>query len=146
MNTISVNTTNLDQMMKSFNRELIGAERQFNRYFNNSPLNTSNYPPYNILKFSEDKYQITIALAGFSKDDVEITIENGLLTIVGTSPTLVEDSDFLYRGIANRDFKVRFTLADYVEVNEAKFKDGLLNLSLEQNLPEAMKPKTITIK
>lgn len=146
MNTLSVNTTNLDKMMKQFNREWIGVEQHVSRYFHDSPLNPSNYPPYNVQKFSDDDYQITIAIAGFSKDDVEITVENGLLTIVGDIPELVGDSDFLYRGIANRDFKLRFTLADYVEVKEAKFKDGLLDLSLKRNVPEAMKPKTIEIK
>ncbi len=148
MNSLSMSTTNLDKMFKQFNREWIGVDRQVNRYFQDSPLNPSNYPPYNIQKFNEDEYLISIAIAGFSKDDVEITIENCLLTITGTSPESVEEdsSNFLYRGIANRNFKVHFYLADYVEVNEAIFDNGLLNLSLVRNIPEAMKPKTIEIK
>lgn len=148
-NPLSMPTTNLDKMLKQFNREWIGVERYASRYFQDSPLNTSNYPPYNIEKFGEDKYQITIAIAGFSKDDVEITVENSLLTIIGEGIEKDDDegnSDFLYQGIANRDFKLRFTLADYVEVKEAKFENGLLGLSLERNVPEAMKPKTIEIK
>lgn len=143
----------MEKFVKQLNRELIGAERHFNRYFSDSPLNSSNYPPYNIEKFGDDHYRITIAIAGFSKENVDITVENDLLTIDGQatgsaekSSTIETDADFLYRGIANRDFKLRFTLADYVEVKEARFENGLLCLELFREVPESMKPKTIEIK
>lgn len=149
----------MEKFVKQINRELIGAERHFNRYFSDSPLNSSNYPPYNLEKFGDDHYRITVAIAGFSKENIDITVENDLLTIDGKSPmssttvpqTVAEhdimvDTDFLYRGIANRDFKLRFTLADYVEVKEARFENGLLCLELLREVPESMKPKTIEIK
>lgn len=142
-----------EKFLKHVNRELIGAERNLNRYFQDSPLNTSNYPPYNLEKFGENNYRITVAIAGFSKEDVEIVVENGLLTIDGQatgsaekSATIETDADFLYRGIANRDFKLRFTLADHVEVKEARFENGLLCLDLQRDVPEAMKPHVIEIK
>lgn len=150
--TLSMTTTNLDKMLKQFNREWIGVEHQVNRYFQDSPLNPSNYPPYNIEQFDENSYCITIAIAGFHKDNIEITVENSLLTVDGKSLELTgdkresNDENFLYRGIANRDFKLRFTLSDYVKVESATFANGLLCLNLEREIPEAMKPKTITIK
>ncbi len=140
--------TNLEKMFEQCNREMIGAERQFSRYFNDSPLNPSNYPPYNIQKLNDDEYAITIAIAGFAKENVEITLEDNLLTIAGEQECedKLDESTYLYRGIANRDFKVRFTLGEYIEVNGATFENGLLNLSLMRKVPDAKKPKTIKIK
>ena len=143
----------MEKFLTSMNRELIGAENHFNRYFSDTPLNSSNYPPYNIEKLEDDYYRITIAIAGFAKENVKITVENSLLTINGSQgweDQLDEENDkqFLYKGIANRDFKLRFNLAEHVTVlpDEAKFENGLLSLDLERIIPEEMKPQTINIK
>lgn len=151
MNTLSMKTVALplemEKFVKAVNRELIGVERHINRYFQDSPLNSSNYPPYNIEKFGDNEYCITIAIAGFAKENIEITIDDCLLIIDGQATVKdVTDVNFLYRGIANRDFKLRFSLADYVEVKEAKFENGLLCLNLERIIPDEKKPKTIEIK
>ncbi len=146
-NTLAMATPTLEKVMKQWNREWIGIENTANRYFRDSPLNPSNYPPYNVLKCSDTTYQITIAMAGFSKDDVEITIENDLLNIVGTSPGMMDGFEdmFLHKGIATRDFKLRFSLAEHVKVADAKFLNGLLNISLTREIPEEDKPQVIEI-
>ena len=109
---------------------------------------TSNgYPPYNVEMISDCEYSITIAVAGFSQDDIDIQMENGLLTIKGHKKTVNnEQSKLLYQGITNRSFKRLFNLAEYVEVTSAEMKDGLLTVHLKKEVPEAMKPKRIEIK
>lgn len=108
----------------------------------------NGFPPYNIQKAGEDRYRITMAVAGFAENDLSITTENNKLTITGTKPDEEpgEDNAFLYRGIATRSFERRFNLADHVKVSGAKLDNGLLHIELERELPEAMKPRTIEIK
>jgi molecular chaperone IbpA len=103
-----------------------------------------NYPPYNIERSSEDHYRITLALAGFSPDDVTVTAEQNTLTIEGRK-TGNDEREFLYQGIAARPFRRVFNLADYVQVKQASFKDGLLTIELAREIPEAMKPRRIAI-
>ncbi len=103
-----------------------------------------NYPPYNIERSSEDHYRITLALAGFAPDDVSVTAEQTTLTIEGKK-TSKDEREFLYRGIAARPFRRVFNLADYVQVRQASFKDGLLTIDLAREIPEAMKPRRIAI-
>ena len=106
----------------------------------------SGFPPYNIKRTGEDKYQITMAVAGFSQEELNITTENNRLVITGERPEENgEDGDYLYRGIATRSFERRFNLADHVRVKAARLDNGLLHISLERETPEAMKPKTIEI-
>lgn len=102
------------------------------------------YPPYNIERSSADTYRITIALAGFSADDVTVTAEQNTLTVEGNKPTK-DDREYLYRGIAARPFRRIFNLADYVLVKQADFRNGLLTIDLVRELPEAMKPRRIAI-
>ncbi|MDZ4058258.1 MAG: Hsp20 family protein [Polynucleobacter sp.] len=102
------------------------------------------YPPYNIERSNADAYRITIALAGFSADDVSVTAEQNTLTVEGSKATK-DDRDYLYRGIAARPFRRIFNLADYVQVKQADLKDGLLTIDLVRELPEAMKPRRIAI-
>jgi molecular chaperone IbpA len=103
-----------------------------------------NYPPYNIERSSEDHYRITLALAGFAPDDVSVTAEQNMLTIEGGKASK-DEREYLYQGIAARPFRRVFNLADYVQVKEASFKDGLLTVDLARDIPEAMKPRRIAI-
>ncbi|MBT8149191.1 MAG: Hsp20 family protein [Pseudomonadales bacterium] len=103
------------------------------------------YPPYNIEALDDTRYAITLALAGFNKSDLSISVENGVLTVSGDKSS-DDDSRYLHRGIATRAFERKFNLADYVEVTDANFSNGLLTISLVKEIPEAMKPKTIAIE
>ena len=103
-----------------------------------------NYPPYNIERSGEDHYRITLALAGFAPEDVTITAEQNALTIEG-SKAGKDEREYLYQGIAARPFRRVFNLADYVQVKQASFKDGLLKIDLVREIPEAMKPRRIAI-
>ncbi len=105
------------------------------------------YPPYNIERLNEDQYRITMAVAGFSEDEINIELKENTLTITGEQVT--EDSEetgeILHQGIAARAFSRRFQLADYVQVTGAELKNGLLHIDLKREVPEAMKPRTIAI-
>ena len=103
-----------------------------------------NYPPYNIERLGEDSYQISLAVAGFSPDEISITAEQNVVTIEGNKPEQAE-REFLYRGISTRHFKRQFNLADYVQVKSASFDNGLLKIELVREIPEAMKPRRIAI-
>jgi molecular chaperone IbpA len=103
------------------------------------------YPPYNIEKTGEDTYQITMAVAGFSQEDLEITSQDNTLVIAGRQPNDTVKSEVLYRGIAGRAFERRFVLADHVVVDGAELKNGLLHVGLKRVVPEALKPRRISI-
>ena len=104
-----------------------------------------NYPPCNILRTGEDAYRISLALAGFKPEQIDVTVHENVLTVSGRgedNPT----EDYLHRGIAGRPFTRRFSLADYVEVKGASFENGLLQIELARELPEAMKPRRIDVQ
>ena len=103
-----------------------------------------NYPPYNIERLTDDRYQISLAVAGFAPQDIAITAEQNVVTIEGSKADKAE-RDFLYRGISTRNFKRQFNLADYVQVKSATFDNGLLKIELVREIPEAMKPRRIAI-
>ncbi len=103
-----------------------------------------NYPPYNIERTSEDHYRISLAVAGFGMEDIAVTAEQNALTIEGRKPD-GETREFLYHGIAARPFRRVFNLADYVQVKQASFQDGLWIIDLVREVPEAMKPRRIEI-
>lgn len=103
------------------------------------------YPPYNIVKDSEDDYQITFAVAGFSEDDIDIVVERNSLTVKGKVSQDKSDAVYLHRGIAGRSFERRFQLADHIKVTGARLENGLLNVELQREVPEALKPRTISI-
>jgi|TARA_R100000656_G_C3905711_1_gene119778 molecular chaperone IbpA len=111
------------------------------KYVNDIP----NYPPYNIKKVGKDKYQLDMALAGFSKDDVKVEVKENTLTVSASSSDK-EDDSYVHKGIAKRAFKRSWTLVEHLEVQDAKLKDGVLTVDMKLNLPEEKKPKTITIK
>lgn len=106
----------------------------------------NSYPPYNIRTMGEDHYQITMAVAGFSEEDLDISTEQNRLVVTGQRSEEADDeSEYLHRGIATRSFERRFNLADHVRVVAASLENGLLHIDLERELPEAMKPRTIAI-
>ena len=123
-------------------------ERMFDDDF--SSFSAPSFPYYNIVKQGKNKYDIELALAGYSKDDIEVNLEEGVLTIKSKKEEKSEDKDsdgeILHKGIAKRYFSKAFTIADDVEVKGAELKDGLLKVSLERIVPENKKPKTIEIK
>ena len=106
------------------------------------------YPPYNIELLEQDKYRITMAVAGFSEAEINVEVENNTLTVSSISSEGKSDSErnYLHRGIAERHFKRQFKLADHIKVNGATMENGLLHIDLEREVPEAMKPRQITIK
>ncbi len=107
--------------------------------------NQPSYPPYNIEQFDDDNYQITMAVAGFDASEIEITSENNTLTVVGNKAADEKEHKYLHQGIAARNFKHRFQLAEHVKVVSADLKNGLLYLNLVREVPEAMKPRKIEI-
>ncbi len=110
------------------------------------PMLSSNYPPYNIVKTNKG-YNIEIALAGFSKSDVNIFVENGIITIESKSENKSKDNtEVLHKGISKRYFKRQFSISDDIKVNEAELKDGMLTILLEKIIPEDKKLKNIKIK
>ena len=120
----------------------------FESMFDYDMVNVSNYPPYNIVKTGDNKYDVEVALAGFNKKDINVTSENGMLTIESKQEDKSKDKDgeVLHKGISKRYFKKSFTIADDVEINGAELKDGMLRVSMEKIVPEAKKLKTIEIK
>ena len=124
----------------------IGFDRMFNNLLD-APSSTG-YLPYNIVKVSEEKYCIELAIAGFSKSDIEIESKDNVLTIstLDKKDENELETEYLHKGISARSFKKAFNLAEYVIVQGASFKDGILSIDLERIVPEAMKPKTIKIK
>lgn len=106
---------------------------------------SAGYPPYNIEVVEENNYAITIAVAGFKEAELNIQVENGVLTVSGKKESPEEAKNFLHQGIASRSFERKFNLADHIEVVDAKLADGLLNVHLVKEIPEAMKPKNIAI-
>lgn len=103
------------------------------------------YPPYNIVKESDDEYRITFAVAGFGQDDIDLTVENNTLTVKGKVNQDNTSAQYLHRGIAGRSFERRFQLADHIQVTNAVMENGLLHVELKREVPEALKPRTIEI-
>jgi molecular chaperone IbpA len=136
--------TTLD--LPSLHRATIGFDRlfeQLDRDFANSK--STGYPPYNIAQIDDDEFMITLAVAGFGMDNLEITKDKNILTIEGTSPKGGENVNYLHKGIANRNFRREFTLADHVEVESAGLEHGMLNIHLKREVPEELQPKKIAI-
>jgi molecular chaperone IbpA len=136
--------TTLD--LPSLHRATIGFDRLFDQMesrFANSQ--STGYPPYNIVQINENEYMITLAVAGFGMDNLEITHEKNILTIEGTSPKGDETVNYLHKGIAGRNFRREFTLADHVEVEGATLELGMLNIHLKRHVPEELQPKKIAI-
>jgi molecular chaperone IbpA len=142
-------------MVNAYFKDLLPSTVGFDRMFStletvndiltNTAVKTPSYPPYNIVKTGDNTYTIEMAVAGFTMENIEITLEDSLLTVTGNKKESDETVDYLYRGIALRNFTRSFTLADTVEVKGADIVNGLLVISLENIIPEAKKPKKIPI-
>ncbi len=130
-----------------YRRSTVGFDRLFDLLENQARLNAGdNYPPFNISRRGEDNYRITLAVAGFRPQDIEITAQQNLLVVQGRKREDTEDdAELIHVGIANRGFERRFELADFVRVESADLADGLLIIELLREVPEAMKPKKIPV-
>jgi molecular chaperone IbpA len=128
-------------------RSTVGFDNLLNevsRQIENSKSN--GYPPYNVVRVNENEWVISIAIAGFGMDDLDIVLDKNILTVEGTSPASKEDTkEYLHKGIGFRNFRRYFTLADYVEVEKATLELGILNIFLKRNIPDEMQPKKIQI-
>jgi molecular chaperone IbpA len=139
-----------DVAMRTFDptplwRSTVGFDRLFDLIDSSlSVAGDDNYPPYNIERTGEDTYHISLALAGFTTDDVTVTAEQNVLTVEGHKADK-GDHQYLYQGISGRPFRRQFSLADFVQVKGASFKNGLLQIDLVREVPEAMKPRRIAI-
>ena len=130
-----------------YRRSTIGFDRLFDMLETNGrTASAENYPPFNLERIAEDRYRITLAIAGFTRDEIEITAQQNLLLVTGHKDDKATGANFLHVGIANRSFERRFELADFVLVEDARLNDGLLVIDLVREVPEAMKPKTVAIK
>ncbi len=129
-----------------YRRNTVGFDRLFDFLESARAEQSDNYPPYDIEKLSDDRYRITLAVAGFSSADIDITARQNMLVVVGRkSENRNKDGNFLHMGIATRAFERRFELADFVRVEAADMKDGLLSIELVREIPDAMKPRKIEI-
>ncbi len=129
-----------------FHRSSVGFDRLFRLLDEAANVETVSYPPYNIERLSENAYRITMAVAGFSSDEIAIEAKGNALSVTGKKDAQSDAKvEFLHQGIAARSFERRFQLADYVEVKGADLVDGLLHITLERHVPEALKPRQIAI-
>mgnify|MGYP000011646479 FL=1 len=129
--------------LNNFLNNAIGFEDVFRR-FHRLPTINAGFPHYNIKKAGEDKYTLEMAVAGYKKSDINVTVADSVLSIEGTSSE--DKEEFVHKGIAKRAFKRQLQLADYVECSGAKLEDGMLKINLKHNLPENKKAKQIAIK
>ena len=123
----------------------IGFNRELGRLNTAYKTNSQSYPPYDLLKLDEDTYQISLAIAGFSKEDIDVSVDNGTLIIKGEIVE-VTDAEVVHKGIAGRKFIRSFALGEYMEVTSAELKDGMLHVHVIRIVPEDKKPKAIKIK
>lgn len=123
----------------------IGFNRELGRLNTAHKTNSQAYPPYDLLKLDEDTYKLSVAVAGFTKDDINVSVDNGTLIIKGEIVEIT-DAEIVHKGIATRKFTRSFALGEYMEVTGADLKDGMLHVSIDRVVPEEKKPKTIKIK
>jgi molecular chaperone IbpA len=123
----------------------IGFNRELGRLNTAHKTNSQSYPPYDLLKLDEDTYRLSIAVAGFSNENINVSVDNGTLIIKGEMVE-VTDAEVVHKGIAGRKFVRSFALGEYMEVTGAEMKDGMLHINVDRIIPEDKKPKTIEIK
>src|SRR5712671_7815119 len=142
MEDMAMRTLNLDP----FSRTTVGFDRLFDMMDESLRFEPQdNYPPCNIVRTGEDSYRISLAVAGFKPEQIDVTVHQNILTLSARLPEKQNQAEYLYRGIAARPFERRFSLADFVEVKHASFEDGLLQIELERKVPDSMKPRKIEI-
>ena len=131
-----------------FRRSTVGFDRLFDMLENsNAAQGQENYPPFDLIRLSDNDYRIELAVAGFKPDEIDITAQQNVLLVTGRKKEEggEKDNNYIYRGIATRSFERRFALADHIQVKGADMKDGLLAIELVREIPEAMKPRKINI-
>ena len=130
-----------------YRRNTVGFDRLFELLENNGrTAQNENYPPFNIERIGENDYRVTVAVAGFKNDEIEITAQQNMLVVAGQKDAESNDNrDFLHMGIASRNFERKFQLADHIHVTDADLADGLLTITLVREVPEALKPRRIEI-
>tara|TARA_A100001011_G_scaffold398422_1_gene502808 strand:+ start:298 stop:726 length:429 start_codon:yes stop_codon:yes gene_type:complete len=140
------NLTTFD--INKFTPYAVGFDRVLDQLMNHTHnmATSTGFPPYNIVKHDEYEFTIEMALAGFSKEDIEVVVEDGTITVKSVFDDKVENAEVLHRGISQKKFTRKFTIADDIEVKGAELKNGLLEISLERIVPEHKKPKVIKIK
>jgi molecular chaperone IbpA len=129
----------------TLNRNFIGIDRLLDRMLVNGQT-SEGYPPYNVVKLDDDNFEIELAVAGFGKKDIEVTVHNGVLTVEGSTDAGESNREYLHKGISSRKFRRTFNLADHVEVKDATVQDGILSIVLERHVPEELKPRQIPVK
>ena len=131
-----------------FRRSTVGFDRLFDMLENSSAGQAQeNYPPFDLIKLGDNDFRIELAVAGFKSGEIDITAQQNVLLVSGRKKDEVDDkgSNYVYRGIATRSFERRFALADHIQVKSADLKDGMLSIELVREIPEAMKPRKISI-
>ena len=136
--------TNVD--FTPYRKSTVGFDRVFDLLENGKRYDVSgDYPPYDLVRESDDSYRIDLAVAGFRPEEVDVVAQQNLLSVSGEHADDEDRGEYLHRGIATRSFERRFQLADFVEVQSANFENGLLSITLKRVIPEAMKPRKIKI-
>jgi len=137
--------TTLD--LPNFYKATIGFDKMFDQFQQTIETNASGgYPPYNVVEIAEDEFMISLAVAGFGMDNLDIIQEKNVLKVEGTAPKGDEKLNYLHKGIGGRNFRREFTLAEHVDVVGATLELGMLNVHLKREIPEEMQPKKIAIK
>lgn len=138
-----------NEIFRDLDRVFIGADQLLrNALEDTSTLNAPKYPPYNIEQINEDNYRITIAVAGFSAEELDVQTQYNMLTVTGTKAVTEKENEkrtFIYRGIAEREFRRQFKLLDYIKVKSINLENGLLVIDLVREVPEALKPRKLDI-
>jgi molecular chaperone IbpA len=130
--------------LANLSRALVGFDTIFNQHVQQQ---TSNYPPHNIVKFSDSEYAIEVAVAGFSKEEITVEVDQDQLIVRGVQSSKDDvTKEYLHRGLASRDFEQHYTLAEYMEVKDAEVRDGMLIINIERIIPEALQPRSIKVK
>ena len=132
--------------INNFQRWSLGYDKIFRAMLDASEMDSQTYPPHNLIKESENKYRLELAVAGFKKEDVNVIQKELELTISGTNSNKDEEENILHKGIASRSFSKTFYLSERIEVIEASFKDGMIIIKLEDIIPDIEKPKFIELK
>jgi len=135
------NAANLDQLLDRITRNSIGMDGYFDRIVNNLHETTQNYPPYNLVKESEVRSRLEVALAGFAKAEVNVYTESGKLFVEGQKEDKETETEYIHKGLAQRSFTRVWTLSDDTEVSSVEFSDGLLVVTLSKVIPEAHQKK-----
>lgn len=124
----------------------LGFSDQISRWNGLTTIKPISFPPYNLIKIDDDSYKIELAVAGYTKDDISITVERDQLIVASKEQETEDGNTIIHQGIAERQWRQRFILGEYMEVASATLRDGLLTINIQRNLPEEAKPKVIKIK